>query len=167
MPGDTLFGLAGRSALVTGAASGLGAAVAEALSRAGAAVLVTDVDAAGAATVAEKIVASGGVAGSAELDVRDEAAAAAAVAQASALSDGTLHVLVNNAGVTSPAMFPAVISSSRRRRRHSRRSSRGAGSHWTWAGPGCYRSLSACSRPSGSHCWLRRSTPSRRRTWDS
>lgn len=101
-----LFDLTGRSALVTGAAGGIGAAVAHALAGAGAAVLVTDVDGPAAAAVAEKIRASGGTADSAPLDVRDRLAADAAVARAAALTDGTLHILVNNAGVTAPAMFP-------------------------------------------------------------
>ncbi|MGI5460350.1 SDR family NAD(P)-dependent oxidoreductase [Streptomyces sp. CA-249302] len=100
-----LFDLTGRSALVTGAAGGIGAAVAHALARAGAAVLVTDVDAEAAAAVAGKIGAAGGTADSAGLDVRDRGAAEAAVSRAAALADGTLHVLVNNAGVTAPAMF--------------------------------------------------------------
>ena len=39
------------------------------------------------------------------LDVRDRAAADAAAETAAALTDGTLHILVNNAGVTAPAMF--------------------------------------------------------------
>ena len=63
------FDLAGRSALVTGAAGGIGSAVAQALADAGAAVLVTDLDKDAAAAVAERISDSGGRAESAALDV--------------------------------------------------------------------------------------------------
>lgn len=100
-----LFDLTGRSALVTGAGGGIGSAVARALAGAGAAVLVTDVDGNAAEAVAERIAVAGGKAGSAVLDVRDRAAADAAAAQAAALGDGTLHILVNNAGTIAPAMF--------------------------------------------------------------
>ena len=110
-----LFDLTGRSALVTGAAGGIGSAVAKALAVAGAAVLVTDVDPAGAAAVAEQIAAAGGKADSAGLDVRDRSAAADAAARAAALSEGTLHILVNNAGVTAPAMFADLPEESFRR----------------------------------------------------
>ncbi|WP_329407748.1 SDR family oxidoreductase [Nocardia vinacea] len=100
-----LFDLSGRAALVTGAGQGIGAAVAAALAAHGAAVLVTDLDAASAATTAEQIVADGGKASSAVLDVRDRASADAAAAQAAAFADGTVHIVVNNAGATAPAMF--------------------------------------------------------------
>ena len=60
--GNALFDLTGRSALVTGAAGGIGSAVAAALARSGAAVLVTDLDGSAAALVAEKIRAEGGTA---------------------------------------------------------------------------------------------------------
>ncbi|MCX4831304.1 SDR family oxidoreductase [Streptomyces sp. NBC_01016] len=110
----TPFDLTGRSALVTGAGApgGIGAAVARALAGAGAAVVVTDVNGDAAENTAAAIRTDGGKADSAALDVRDRAAADAAVAQAAALTDGTLHILVNNAGVTAPAMFPKLTEDS-------------------------------------------------------
>lgn len=98
------FSLAGRTALITGAGNGIGAAVAKAYATAGACVLVTDVDKDAAQTVTDEITAAGGTARSAPLDVRDSAAAAAAAAQAAELGNGTLHIVVNNAGVIAPAM---------------------------------------------------------------
>jgi 3-oxoacyl-[acyl-carrier protein] reductase len=106
------FDLSGRAALVTGAAGGIGSAVAEALADAGAAVLVTDIEKDAAAAVAERISASGGRAESAGLDVADRESADAAAAQAAALADGKLHILVNNAGVTRPAMFEKTTQES-------------------------------------------------------
>ncbi|MEU0538582.1 SDR family NAD(P)-dependent oxidoreductase [Nocardia sp. NPDC005978] len=109
------FDLTGRSALVTGAAGGIGAAVAQALATAGATVLVTDVDGDAAAAVAEKIRGNGGAASSFALDVADRSAADAAVAAAAEPTGGTLHILVNNAGVTDPAMFADTTAESVRR----------------------------------------------------
>ena len=99
------FSLAGRSALVTGAGNGIGAAVARAYGAAGAAVVVTDIDKDAAAAVAADIVAAGGRAEAAVLDVRDPEQAVAAAEQAAALTGGVLHVVVNNAGAIAPAMF--------------------------------------------------------------
>ena len=52
--------VAGKAAIVTGAASGIGRATAQVLAREGAAVCIADVDAAGGRQVADEIVASGG-----------------------------------------------------------------------------------------------------------
>lgn len=110
-----MFDLTGRTALVTGAGSGIGAAVAQAFAKAGAAVLVTDVNAEGAASVAESINQAGGRSDSFVLDVRDAAAAAQAAERAAALGGGRLNILVNNAGAIAPAMFPNLTEDDFRR----------------------------------------------------
>ncbi|WP_216892987.1 SDR family NAD(P)-dependent oxidoreductase [Nocardia alni] len=110
-----LFDLTGRTAMVTGAAGGIGSAVAQALARQGAAVLVTDVDGNAARAVAEKITGDGGTAAGFALDVSDRAAADAATAAAAELGGGTLHIVVNNAGVTDPHMFADTSADSMRR----------------------------------------------------
>lgn len=102
---NNAFSLAGRTALITGAGNGIGAAIATAYAAAGAAVVVSDVDKDAAAAVADQIVRSGGRAEGAVLDVRDSEQAEAVAAQAAALGDGVLNIVVNNAGAISPAMF--------------------------------------------------------------
>lgn len=110
-----MFDLSGRTALVTGAGSGIGASVSQAFATAGAAVLVTDVNGDAAAAVAASIRDAGGRAESFALDVRDAAAAAEAAERAAALGDGTLNILVNNAGAIAPAMFPNLSEDDFRR----------------------------------------------------
>jgi 3(or 17)beta-hydroxysteroid dehydrogenase len=91
--------LAGKVALVTGAASGLGKADATALARAGARVVVTDIDrSAGEALAAdlERLIPGGAL--FLEQDVRDEARWQAVI-KATVEKFGRLDVLVNNAGV--------------------------------------------------------------------
>lgn len=90
--------LTGKIALITGGASGIGAATARALADHGAKVVVTDIDAQGAQTTAEEIVATGGAAVSASHDVTSESDWDAVVALALDTFK-ELHVLVNNAGV--------------------------------------------------------------------
>ena len=90
--------LADRTALVTGAGSGIGAAIAEELARAGAYVLVQDLRPDAAATVAEGIRAAGGAAGAVGGDVSDPDDVAAIVDRLAA-SHGRIDVLVNNAGL--------------------------------------------------------------------
>ena len=89
-----MFQLTGKNALVTGAASGIGRAIAETFARQGATVWVVDRDEANGAEVVAAIRATGGVAEFAALDVSDEAAVVALAARLPALD-----VLVNNAGV--------------------------------------------------------------------
>ncbi|MGP9819260.1 SDR family oxidoreductase [Salinarimonas sp. NSM] len=88
--------LNGKVALVTGAARGIGAAIAKAFATQGAFVLVTDIDEAGAAAQAEQL---GPCAAHTKLDVREEADWIAAVDNLVA-ARGKLDVLVNNAGIT-------------------------------------------------------------------
>ncbi|MDE2394375.1 MAG: glucose 1-dehydrogenase [Burkholderiales bacterium] len=80
--------------LVTGAARGIGRAIAERFAGAGHRVVVTDLDAAAARACADAI---GGQAMALALDVRDPAQAAAAV-EAACARHGAIEVLVNNAG---------------------------------------------------------------------
>lgn len=97
--------VAGKSALITGAAGGLGQAMAWMLAREGARVAVTDVDAAGAAALAAAINAE--VPGSAygfAHDVTDEGQWIKIV-KAAAETMGGLSILINNAGVGGPMAF--------------------------------------------------------------
>lgn len=107
-----MFRLEDRSALITGAGGGIGAAVARAFAAAGARVLVTDIDEQAARRTAESI---GGKAEHAALDVRDSAAADAAARRAADLGGGHLNILVNNAGAIAPAMFENLTEESFRR----------------------------------------------------
>jgi NAD(P)-dependent dehydrogenase (short-subunit alcohol dehydrogenase family) len=95
---DELFGLGGKTAVVTGGTSGLGAASAVALARAGAKVIVSGRDGKRGEGVVAEIVAAGG---SAELELVDVADAAAVVAFAERVLErhGPVDILVNAAGV--------------------------------------------------------------------
>lgn len=87
-----------RTAIVTGAARGIGAAVARRLAADGHAVAVLDLDAAACAPVVAEIEAAGGRALAVGADVSDESAVAAAVEDVAA-GLGAPTVLVNNAGI--------------------------------------------------------------------
>lgn len=91
--------LAGRGVVVTGAASGIGEALAHGLVARGARVLLADLHAERLAAVAEAIAARGGDCLPMVLDVADPEAAQALAARAQAAWGGA-DVLVNNAGVS-------------------------------------------------------------------
>src|SRR5436853_5069051 len=90
---------AGRVAVVTGAASGIGRALAEAFAGAGSAVVVADLDGAEAELVAAGIRAAGGDAEAVTVDVTD-AAAVEKLAATTVERYGRVDVLCNNAGVS-------------------------------------------------------------------
>jgi 3-oxoacyl-[acyl-carrier protein] reductase len=91
--------LAGRAALVTGGGKGIGRAVAKRLAAEGAAVAICGREPAAIETAAAEIEAAGGRALARALDVGDEAAVEALVAETTAIFGG-LEILVNNAALT-------------------------------------------------------------------
>jgi NAD(P)-dependent dehydrogenase (short-subunit alcohol dehydrogenase family) len=96
-PGS-LFSLVGRTAIVTGAASGLGRRCAHTLGRAGAAVALVDIDADGLATAMTEVAAEGTGARAFVADVADLGAVTGAVARI--VSElGPIQILVNCAGI--------------------------------------------------------------------
>lgn len=93
-----------RSAIVTGAGSGIGRAIAQKLAADGYAVMVNDLSPTRAEAVAREIQAASGTAAAVAGDVSSEADAAAIHASALA-AHGETHLLVNNAGIAHQALF--------------------------------------------------------------
>ncbi len=91
----------GKTALVTGAGSGIGAAIAKGLAASGARVVVQDLQAQAAERVTAEITVAGGLAYAAAGDVSDPVVVEGLVAQA-VTAGGGLHLLVNNAGIGGP-----------------------------------------------------------------
>ncbi len=100
--------LNGKIALVTGAAQGLGAAMATKFASEGARVVLTDINAAGAAAMAATINAAhpgAAVSMAHDVTIPDQWDAAVAFAEA---SFGGLHILVNNAGIAAGSTVEAT-----------------------------------------------------------
>jgi 2-hydroxycyclohexanecarboxyl-CoA dehydrogenase len=93
-----------RATVVTGGASGIGRAIAQALAREGARVAVLDLDEGGARETAAAIERAGGSAAAHRVDVTDVSAVDGAI-DAVAARWGGLHVLVNCAGWDKPMPF--------------------------------------------------------------
>ena len=108
------FDLTGRKALVTGGARGIGAAIAQALAKAGAAVVIGDVTEDVGRDTAAGIAATGARASFVKLDVSDEAQWERAVP---AIVDaiGGWDILVNNAGIEITALVVDVEPADMRR----------------------------------------------------
>ena len=99
MSASDLFRLDGTAAIVTGAAGGLGSAIARGLAEAGAAVAVADFDESGAKATAEKLSAAGHRAVAVGVDVADSGSVQRLVEQVETRL-GPVDVLVNSAGIT-------------------------------------------------------------------
>lgn len=97
----------GRVCVVTGAGSGIGAAIAGAFSAAGAQVALLDRDGEAARQVATRLTTQGGHALAVACDITDESAVSAAAVQVRE-SLGPAAVLVNNAGLLRPGSLDSV-----------------------------------------------------------
>ncbi|KPP99360.1 SDR family oxidoreductase [Marinobacter sp. HL-58] len=96
--------LKGKNCLITGAARGIGAAVAEHYAAQGAKVCVADINLEGCQEVVSRIKENGGEAIAVTLDVTSREQMKAAV-QATVDAFGSLNVMLNNAGINKPLMF--------------------------------------------------------------
>jgi NAD(P)-dependent dehydrogenase (short-subunit alcohol dehydrogenase family) len=104
--GPEVFSLAGRVAIVTGGASGIGRATCLALAASGASVVVADVNEDGARKVAGEVEARGGRAHAQRVDLAEESSIAAMV-EAAVRVFGGLDILHNNAADSDPALMAA------------------------------------------------------------
>jgi 3alpha(or 20beta)-hydroxysteroid dehydrogenase len=110
----SVYDLTGRKALVTGGARGLGEGMAQALARAGAAVVVGDIREDLGKECADALRASGAAADFVPLDVTSDESWERAVPEAISRLDG-LDILVNNAGVEITSLLADLAAEDARR----------------------------------------------------
>jgi len=92
--------LAGQVAIITGSGQGIGAEAARLFANEGAKVVVSDIDAAKAKDVADKISANGGNAIAVAGDMLDDNYIKTLVKKTAEFGNGKIHIIVNNAGYT-------------------------------------------------------------------
>ncbi|KAH6871225.1 hypothetical protein B0T10DRAFT_261363 [Thelonectria olida] len=90
--------LAGQTAIITGAAQGIGAETAAILAREGCKVVIADIDSAKASKTAEAINSDGGAAIAVAGDITNNEAIDKLVKKAAEFSGGKIHIIINNAG---------------------------------------------------------------------
>lgn len=102
--------MTGRTVVVTGGGSGIGAGIAKGMAAEGANIAVADLNLEAAEAVAAEIVAAGGAAIATHVDVADRAAVAAGIA-ATVARFGRLDAYFNNAGMNQPMPFLEITES--------------------------------------------------------
>lgn len=107
---DVRFDFTRKTALVTGAGSGIGRAIAQELRASGATVVVSDLDDDACRVVVDMITTAGGTAWPCAADVADEDAMKALVDFARTYGGG-LHMAVNNAGIDGPDLLTCAYPS--------------------------------------------------------
>jgi len=105
---------AGKVVVVTGGASGLGRGLGEMVARAGAKLVVGDIDLAAASALCDGLTAAGKIASAVHVDVTDAASVERLVAQAVALH-GRIDYMFNNAGIAAGGEFHEMSADTIRR----------------------------------------------------